>query len=126
MQERSNTVTDASVSEIGQPVRGSSVCEKPAAVLLDKALRIARGRDRQAVQGDDRFTRGPVGRVQRHPPGRPIRLGAAAAQFAADLDQMIGEAALRKRIRHQVDRKAFRDRGQIELHATRLHDGAPA
>ena len=41
---------------------------KPAAVLLDIAPRVARGRDRQAVQGDDGIEIGDAVALERDPP----------------------------------------------------------
>ena len=125
IQERSNTVTDASVSEIGQPVRGSMVCEKmrPSALIKRCASpEVATDSPCKATIVSPAIPRqGPA------PPTRATDPAWCRCHAIRRRSRPGGrEATPRKRIRHQVDCKAFRDRGQIELHATRLHNGTPA
>ena len=89
----------------------------PSLVFADVPA-VSRGRDRQAVE---RHTvRGPRQRSRQHLPRVAGRVDAGRAQFAADLDQEIGEPECLQRGGDLVDREALGDARQVERRAAGL------
>ncbi|MNT60892.1 hypothetical protein D3C72_1985030 [compost metagenome] len=92
------------------------------AVAVEVAAVVAGGGDGQAVQRHQGL---PVlillfvaaearRRFQRNPPRHAVRLDAMAAQFAADLGEMMGHALGVEVARHRVDGKALGDGAEIQ------------
>ena len=77
------------------------------------------------MQGHDIARGGILGwTLQRDPPRRSVRLHAAAAQFAADLDQVGRDARSLDGARNEVHRISLGDAADIERHAAWLTQGA--
>ncbi len=116
MQRRCSTVT--LVHALRNRIAAARIdrMRKAPAADLEISLAVAGGGDGQTVQRNHRLRR----TFERHPPRRPVRLRAAAAKLAADLDQMIVEPQPAELLRNKIDRETFRHARQIELHAAGL------
>ena len=103
----------------GTRVEGVRVAAAGVLVVTD---RVAGRGDAQAIEGDPGWQRCiAIGRgFDVHPPGHAVRLHALAAQFAADLDQMVRQAGAVQPHGDTIDRMTLGDRREIELHATGL------